>query len=204
MTRVLLFTTTLLLTACGSAEELTPAPVAESVPAFPSQNIWTIDYDKSDLTFSGIQEDVRFTGTFTDYIVQVSLDPTTPETGQIRVTVDTGSAITGDSERDNALPGKDWFNTKAYPKAVFTSESISQIGRETNRFVAEGDLRLKSTTLPVSLPFTLEMNGSFATARGQLTLDRSQFDVGSGNYATDQWIAYPVEVDFILYAMRAE
>jgi polyisoprenoid-binding protein YceI len=202
MTRTLLLLSALTLAACGQADapNETPAPQAEAITV-PSDNLWTINYADSALRFSGTQEDVKFTGEFERFTAQVSFDPDAPETGAILVVVETGSAQSGDDERDSALPGRDWFDTKSFPVATFSSQDIRKV-EGGNSYLAEGELEIKGTTQPVRLPFSLEIDGNTALATGRVELDRSEFDVGSGNYATDQWIAYPVEVTFTLSAAR--
>ena len=37
---------------------------------------------------------------------------------KVSVSVDMGSAVTGDAQRDAALPAPDWFDSAAHPKAL--------------------------------------------------------------------------------------
>ena len=49
-------------------------------------------------------------------------------TAKVVVTVDVGSAATGDADRDQAMPTADWFAAQKFPKAVFTTSAIKDLG----------------------------------------------------------------------------
>jgi polyisoprenoid-binding protein YceI len=54
--------------------------------------------------------------------------------------------------------------------------------------VAEGTLDLKGATLPVTLPFTLTLDGGLAQMQGETVLDRRNFEIGDGTGRPDAWI----------------
>ncbi|PZQ40124.1 MAG: cytochrome B, partial [Phenylobacterium zucineum] len=70
------------------------------------------------------------------------------------------------------------------------------------KFVADGTLDLRGVKKPLSLPFTLKIDGDTATARGVTTLDRTTFGVGQGEWASTDEIAAKVKVSFNLTAKR--
>ena len=49
---------------------------------------------------------------------------------------------------------------------------------------------------PVSVPFQWRESGGRANMRGELVLDRTRFDVGSGEWATGEPIGTGVRVSF--------
>jgi len=191
---LLLLATALLLAACFNDA---PAASIEAVPEFTGDNIWQVT--DSTVAFTATREGADFTGTFRDVDLAIDFDPDAPETGRIRAVVYTASAFTDDPERDDALPGRDWFSTKAFPTAVWVSDDISAT---PGGYLARGTLTLKGVSQPADLPFTLDVMGDTARADGTLTLQRNAFDVGSGAFATDEWIAYPVRVDVQIAASR--
>ena len=71
-----------------------------------------------------------------------------------------------------------------------------------NRYVADGTLDLRGVKKPLSLPFSLKIDGDTATARGVTTLDRTVFGVGQGEWASTDQIAANVKVNFALTAKR--
>ena len=116
------------------------------------------------------------------------------------VLIDLASATTGDKQRDQALPDKDWFDTAHFPQARFVSTAIRRTGG--NSYVATGNLTIRGVTKVVSLPFTLTVAGNNARARGHLQLVRSAFGIGQGTWSTGQWVALEVGVDVDIVATR--
>ena len=186
----------ILLAACGGE----PAPVeAPPIEVLEGEHLWNVDASASTLTFRGVQEGEAFEGRFEDFDVQVDLDPDELSDAAILVTVDMTSVVTGDRDRDGALPGKDWFAVGEFPTASFRSDSIDRVA---DTYMAEGFLKMKGVTAPALIEFTLDVDGDTAIARGSARLDRQDWNVGSGAFATDEWIAYPVSVAFTLQASR--
>jgi len=157
--------------------------------------------DKSALTFSGAQMGEPFKGAFTRFDAQISLDPDHLESAKIAVSVDLASAATGDRQRDGALPEKDWFDVAKTPTARFVA---TEVKRTDKGFVATGDLTIRGATQKIALPFTLDLDGRSARARGHVDLMRNAFGVGQGDYATDAWVAFQVGVDVDIFAQRAD
>lgn len=138
---------------------------------------WTMISDRSVLAFEGTQAGAPFQGVFEDFTANITLDPADLETASIRVEIATASANSNSAERDGALAGADWFDIAAHPTASFTSSAVT---KTDEGYVAEGTLTIKGTTLPVTLPFSLNIAGDEATATGSLTIDRNDFGIGTG------------------------
>ncbi len=161
---------------------------------------WTVDPAKSRLGFSGTQTGAAFRGSFARYNAAIAFDPAHPEAAHIKVTVDLSSATTGDTQRDTALPGDDWFDIAHFPQATFTSDSIRK--KSDGSYEAVGMLTLRGISRPLTLPFTLEINGASAHARGHAVLVRTAFGIGQGQWATDDYVALEVGVDIDIIATR--
>ena len=114
--------------------------------------------------------------------------------------IDPASAVTGDPQRDQALPGKDWFDIAQFPQAKFATTAIRKTG--ANTYAAAGTLTLRGVTKPVTLPFTLAISGTTAHARGRVSLVRTVFGVGQGSWSSGQWVALDVGVDVDIVATR--
>jgi polyisoprenoid-binding protein YceI len=161
---------------------------------------WKLDPDKSKLGFSGTQTGTKFQGAFDRYNAVIEFDPDHLETSHIAVSVDLASATTSDKQRDATLPGKDWFDAAQFPTAKFETSVIRRKG--ANDYEAMGTLTLRGVAKPLTLPFTLEMNGTFAHAKGHAELIRTAFGIGQGPWTTDQWVALNVGVDIDVVATR--
>lgn len=176
---------------CKFLPVITLAGLLLSNPAFAAD--WTLAPGKGTLGFSGIQTGKSFDGHFQKYDGIISFDPAHPESGHARITVDMASAATNDSQRDGALPGHDWFDTKTFPKAVFEVSTFRAKGG--NAYDAEGTLTIKGISKPVILPLNIDISGSDLHAKGHLQLVRSAFNVGAGPWTTGQWVALEVGVN---------
>jgi len=158
---------------------------------------WSLDPDHSTLTFEGTQGGVPFQGSFERFSANISLDPDDLPSASISVTIETASAISGSAERDGTLPSADWFDVASHPEATFTSTTVN---RTDSGYLAEGTLTLKGTSQATSLPFTLDITDDAAHATGTLTLDRSDYNVGTG--ALSPMVGAEVAVSFDITATR--
>ncbi|RMD69929.1 MAG: hypothetical protein D6819_05590, partial [Gammaproteobacteria bacterium] len=150
---------------------------------------WRMIPEKSRLEFYPTWEGQPVKGIFHRFQVFLDFDPSHPERGRLRVVVDVTSADLGSEDVNEAIAGPEWFDFAHFPKAVFEAQRIRKKGEG---YVAEGRLTLKGVTRPVSVPFTWE-DGRM---RGRVVLWRTDFGIGSGEWAQDATIGFEVEVRF--------
>jgi cytochrome b561/polyisoprenoid-binding protein YceI len=172
-----------------------PAPVAE----LKDPVAWTVQKGAA-LGFSATWSGNTIEGQFKRWTADVLFSPDALDRSKLTVSVDTSSAATGDDQRDQSLPSGDFFDSAEHPKATFTATKFRKTGE--GKFVADGTLDLRGVKKPLSLPFSLKINGDTATARGVTTLDRTTFGVGQGEWASTDEIAAKVKVSFSLTAKR--
>ncbi|MEI2384570.1 YceI family protein [Breoghania sp. JC706] len=159
---------------------------------------WTVDHDASKLTFKVRQGDKLITGSFGKWDAKIDMDPEAPETAAINVTVDTGSVSTDDGQMGQTLTGDAWLATGAHPKATFTSDEVVPTGDGT--FDAVGTLTIKDIAVPMTLPFSLKVDGDKAVARGGSTLERQDYKIGSE--IDDATLDGTVKVEFDVVATK--
>ncbi|WP_334175110.1 YceI family protein [Pseudoxanthobacter sp.] len=169
--------------------------------ALPAQAAdWVVDPAASTLGFSGVQSGDAFKGTFGKWTAEISFDPAAPEKGHAKVTIDVASAKTGDAQKDGAMPEADWFDAASHPRAVFEARSFRATGG--NAYEAAGTLTIRDTSHDVTLPVTIAIEGDKAHATGKLTLVRTDYGVGQGAWASDQYVGVNVDVTFDITATR--
>ena len=142
-----------------------------------------------------------FTGIFHRWSAQIVFDPKNLAGSKAAVTVDVASAATGNADRDQALPTADWFSAATQPRASFVTTAIKDLGG--GKYLASGDLTLRGVKRPVQLPFTLAIAGDTARMNGAVTLDRTAFGIGQGQWKTGDVVATKVKVTVALTAHRA-
>ncbi|WP_297513124.1 YceI family protein [uncultured Caulobacter sp.] len=177
----------------------TAAPAAPTAPALKDPVAWSVQKG-STLGFAASWSGNAIEGQFTRWTADILFSPEALDRSKLTVSVDMASAKTGDDQRDASLPGGDFFDAADHPKAVFTATKFRKTGE--GKFVADGTLDLRGVRKPLSLPFSLKIDGDSATARGVTTLDRTMFGVGQGEWASTDQIAGKVKVSVSLTAKR--
>ena len=172
------------------------APAAQA--AAPAH--WTVD-PGSKLSFQGRMSDQAFSGVFRRWSANIVFDPKQLALSKAVVTIDVGSAVTGDADRDQAMPTGDWFAAQKFPQATFTTSAIKDLGG--GRYQAIGDLAIRGVHKPVVLLFTLAISGDTARMNGAVTLNRTAFGVGQGRWSTKDVVDTSVTVNVALTAHRA-
>jgi polyisoprenoid-binding protein YceI len=152
---------------------------------------YTVQPTASKLGFTSSFQGSSFDGQFGKWTAAISYDAAKLATSKFDVTVDLSSAKTGDSDRDSALPGPDFFEVTKYPQAHFVTTSFHQQGSQV---IADGTLTLHGVTKPVSLNVTFKPQGSGATLDVNGSLNRLDFGVGGGQYKDTSVIGADVKV----------
>jgi polyisoprenoid-binding protein YceI len=186
-------------TAPAAATPSETAAPAEPDSALKDPVAWSVA-KSSTLGFSATWAGDTIDGQFKRWTADILFSPDALDRSKLTVSIDMSSAATGDDQRDSSLPSGDFFDTATHPKATFTASKFRKTGE--GKFVADGTLDLRGVKKPVSLPFTLKIDGDTATARGVTTLDRTAFGVGQGEWASTDQIGGKVKVSFAITAKR--
>lgn len=197
-------------TDAGSSSPAPPPEVGEAAPAVrefvvadaaePAKSaLWTLDKAKSRIAFTGAQTGREFTGSFSKFDIVIAFDPANLSSAHINATIDMASAATGDKQRDDALPASDWFSVKDYPSAVFEASDIRAAGAG---YEARGKLTIRGVTRDLTLPFSLTISANRAIADGEVSLVRTDFGVGQGEFSTGEWVGLNVKVALHIEAAR--
>jgi polyisoprenoid-binding protein YceI len=105
----------------------------------------------------------------------------------------------GSSEFNQAIQAADWFNVADFSEATFSSQQLQSATPESDKtaFIARGILQLKGLQKNIAVPLSWHNNSSDrATITGELTLDRSDFAIGTGEWASGDQIGLAVRVWF--------
>jgi len=163
-----------------------------------SAHAQTIDYAKSQITFTGKQMGVTTDGRFKKYNAKIAFDPKKPEASKIDVEIDLASIDTGASESDTEVKKPSWLNIAAFPMAKFVATAVKQVS--PGRYDASGKLSIKGLSQDVRIPFTAQPAGAATAFEGAFTLMRLQFKIGEGVWADTETVANEVQVRFRLIA----
>lgn len=157
---------------------------------------WKVDPTASELRFTATFERSPATGIFRKFDATVQFAPDHPADSRIDVVVAVPSADMSSAQINDAIRGPDWFDATRFPVAEFHSTQVRSAGGD--RYLADGTLTVKGRTKPVEVPFTWKSAGDLATMDGELTLDRSAFGIGLGQWRSTKEIGASVVVRFSL------
>jgi polyisoprenoid-binding protein YceI len=156
----------------------------------------------SEFTFEATFESVASPGRFAEFDVVLEFDAADPGAGRLRVTVNLAAADMGDADMNAIIADPIWFDVGNFPQAVYESEQIE--ARAPGEFVATGVLNLKGISKTVTVPFSWSEQDARANMRGQFVLQRIDFKVGSGEWATGDAIGLDVKLQFDLSLERGD
>ena len=101
--------------------------------------IWKINH----LGFS------TFVGRFNDFDASLEFDPENIGNSSLEVIINTASLDINNAEFAEELKGDVWFDTEAFPQAVYRTTSL--VESNGNSFVFAGELTLLGVTAPVNI-----------------------------------------------------
>lgn len=169
--------------------------------AFPAAAAeYAVDYAKSSIAFRGRHAGKAFTGSFGAWQADIRFDPASPGEARIAVTLDTGSAKTGDAMYDSTLPSTDWLDVKNHKQAQFISTAVNR--KPDGSYTAQGELSIRSRSKTILFAFTLQPPQAEGRTRTQfsLPLHRSDFGIGAQSDPNAEWVDDLITVDVTLEA----
>jgi polyisoprenoid-binding protein YceI len=169
----------------GATALLSGAVAIGDVPAF------NVIAAQSALTFVGMQQGEKFTGTIRDFDARIRYAADALASSGIEVTIRLKSIDTRSPDRDEALVTADWFDVAKYPTATFRTVALRAM---SPGLVADADLTIKGRTKRILFPFTWKAQGTTATLDARVTLDRLDFGIGAGEWADESMVGRKVEV----------
>lgn len=175
------------------------ATLACSLPAGAAD--WHIVPDESTLGIIGHQNDVAFVGEFLAFDAAITFDPDDPGAATIDVEIDMASLETDNPQRDEIVRGVDLFNVADHPTAQFTANGFTVEG--DRHYGTVGELTIRGVTHEVALPFSLAIDGDRAHAVGEMVINRLDFNVGEGRWASEQPVAYEVTITIDIVAQAS-
>ena len=171
-------------------------PETVALEAAPSE--WAVQ--SGTLGISVRQFGSNVTGSFANWTTAISFDPEAAggTLGNVKVDIDMGSLTLG-TVTSQAL-GNGFLDSADHPTATFAGD----IQRDGDGYVVNGTLDLVGQSAPVTLPFTLVLDGDTAHATGETVIDRRTFGVGMASHGDESALGFPVTISIDLTATRGE
>jgi len=161
---------------------------------------WNVDYAHSKLGFTVVWAKEPFTASFKTWKAAIDFDPADLAHARADVTIDIASEASDESDFDSGLQGAEGFAATQFPTAHFVATRFRHI--DGNRYSTNGTLTIKGISRPVSLAFTLDINGKTAHMAGTAHVIRTDYGIGRGEWAAPTPVAHDVAVDIDLAATQ--
>ena len=185
--------------AAGPVIAQSAQPGAPTVPEASLEANWAVDASASEIRFSGVHDGNEFTGIFENWSASIYWNEATLDKNSVQVTVETGSALTGNPLYDNTIDAAEWFDTSTFPAATV---ALSNFETTENGYIGQAALTLKDTTLTVPLTFTLSIDGDEALMSGTTSLSRDAFNLGQESDSGGDWVSLEIDVSVTVKASR--
>jgi len=161
---------------------------------------WVVDADDSEIEFTGTQLGAEFEGEFKTFDATIVFSPDDLAGSSVSVLIDIASVDTQNGDRDSQIVSPDWFDAGQWPTAKFVTKSFSEIA--PGKYQAVADLTIRDVTREVTLPFDLEIKGNEAEAKGVVTIKRTDFGVGQGEWTDTAQVGDDVTIEIDIEANR--
>ena len=180
---------------------MTALVLVASLPALAAPPTWIVDDGESRIGVTATQTGAPFEAAFETFTADIAFDPGDLGASRVSVLIDIASFNSSNSDRDTLAMGADWFDTSAFPQARFEASAFRHLGGDA--YEADGTLGIRDVTREVTLPFTLDIDGDTARMHAELMVDRTNYDLGRGDFASAELVGYGVTIIIDLTARRA-
>lgn len=183
----------------NDTKENSPA-TAQVDPASLAKDGWAIVPDKSKVQFSAVLYNADFTTDLNDVTGDIVFNPDDLANADVRVRIGTRNITSGDAERDSNMTGAEWLDSENYPDIWFVADEFEK--GEGNNYMAIGRLTVKGKTMPLILPFTLNIRDKTAHMTAKVTINRMDFGVGAESWPDESTVGHAVTIMVDLTAVQ--
>jgi cytochrome b561/polyisoprenoid-binding protein YceI len=171
------------------------------VPRTAQAGDWSMERAASRLEFLVTFESAPAIGVFKQFDTHVNLEPERLHESRIDVKIATASADMMSAGFNTVIRTREWFDCAHFPYAEFHSIEVRRVGVDS--YIAKGTLSLKGISRLVEVPFVWSEAASAAALRGELTVKRSDFRIGTGEWAGSDVVGAEVRVRFSLQLRKS-
>lgn len=161
---------------------------------------WVVEANDSEIEFTGTQLGAAFEGKFESFTAEIVFSPDDLAGSSVKVLIDIASVNTSNADRDSQIVSPDWFDAAQWPTAKFATKSFREVA--PGKYEAVANLTIRDVTREVTLPFDLEIEGNEAEAKGAVTINRTDFGVGQGQWADTSQVGDAVTIEIEIEARR--
>ncbi len=187
------------ITLCSN--HLTRTGDALQEPALPNTGNYVIDYDNSEIRFSGVHDGNNFSGIFENWSANINFHMFEPDQSHVTVNLQSASVKTGSRLYDEALTSSEWFDSANYPTIMVTVDEFSDFA---GHFFSQATLTIKDRQVTVPFDFELSQIVEKTQMEGQAILSRESLDLGQVSDPDNEWVSDQIIVDVKVLATQKE
>lgn len=176
-------------------------------PAAAEAPLWTVDPERSRITFTARQMAVPIPGRFERFAASIRFDAGDLAASMAAIDIDVASVTTPNRDIETEIKRDKWFDAARFPTARFETAAFAPKGGD--RYDAAGRLTLRGVTLPVTLPASIRVADDpdrpgmlRAEARGDVAVSRTAFGIGQGEWRDVGVVADEVVIRIEIVARR--
>lgn len=154
-----------------------------------AQDTWTVT--SSSVEFFIRNAGVEVDGSMKGFEGEISFSPDQLSASSIIASVNPATVNTGIDTRDEHLRNDEYFDVETYPRITMKSVSFAPSG---SSYKGTFDLTIKGITKRVSFPFTFSESGTSATFKGELEIDRLEYEVGESSWILSDEVRIEITV----------
>ncbi|MES2935970.1 MAG: YceI family protein [Pseudomonadota bacterium] len=156
------------------------------------------DAAKSSVGVTFKQMNVPVEAKFKKFSAKIDYDPSKPDRASANVDIDITSFDLGDTQYNQEVLKKEWFNAAQFPKASFVSSAMKVLAAD--KLQVNGKLTIKGKTTDVSFPLTVKKDGVNQVFDGALPIKRLAYRIGEGDWEDTSMVADEVTIKFHVVA----
>ena len=160
---------------------------------------WVVDYDQSEIGFSGTHDGSGFSGSFEHWSANVLFDEEDLDRSRVVVRILSSSAKTGTRLYDDSLISSEWFDTANHSTILVTVDEIEKVD---DTYTSLATLNVKDTEITVPFTFGLSLDDSNAKMKGQAILNRDSLNLGQVSDPDSEWVSNQIIVEVKVSATR--
>jgi polyisoprenoid-binding protein YceI len=165
---------------------------------------WVLDPEESSVIFQYNFGNDPYEGEFTNVEATFEIDPMSPGSCNFEVVINIEDIAIDSPEALDYLLDYELFDVDQFPTATFKAEKCSL--ESMSSFVSEGELTIRDQTNALSFPFDLNVETTGGKIRfhltSEVTLNRLEYGVGQGYWASTAEIPNEVTVKVDVYAIQ--
>lgn len=163
-------------TKAAVSEAVTAAPAAPA-PAAATKYVFSATGSK--LEFIGAKVTGKHDGSFGAFTGTIDVVDGKPEKSSVNAEIDTASLTSDNDKLTGHLKSPDFFDVAKYPKARFTSTSITPLtgGPGGTTHTVTGNLELHGVTKSISFPAKIQIGAETVDVDAEFALDRKDFGI---------------------------